>query len=213
MTEVNSSAEHEPRAAVKTRLSQLARMSILLIPLISLLLVQGMGAATLQEGGTSSARPIRVDLGFGQSPPGGTVVISVILTPPRGVQVGSTTNEITFPTQLLSFQEAIKGLSAEVAESEITTEVRQDDQDPESSILKVTVQGKAAMVIPRGTLVDLMFDISEQAVLGDTIVLKNSASAMSADDPPQSFDPVLGNDGELVIDETAIVFSCFFFMH
>ena len=108
---------------------------------------------------------------------------------------------------------AIRGLSAEVAESEITTEVRQDDQDPESSILKVTVKGQAAMAIPRGTLVDLMFNISEQAELGETIVLKNSASAMSTDDPPQPIDPVSGNDGELVIDETAIVFACFFFMH
>ena len=186
---------------------------LLTMPLIALGLISGTGTLTAQEEGTTRRRAVRLDLGFGQSPPGGTVVISVILTPPRGVQVGSTTNEITFPTQLLSFQEAIKGLSAEVAESEITTEVRQDDQDPESSILKVTVQGKAATVIPRGTLVDLRFDISEQAELGDTIILKNTASAMSADDPPQSMDPVLGNDGELVIDETAIVFSCFFFMH
>lgn len=213
MIKVRRSTERKKKTPMITPLSQLARMSILLISLISLSLVQGMGAATLQDGGSSSPRPVRVDLGFGQSPPGGTVVISVIFTPPRGVQVGSTTNEITFPTQRLSFQEAIRGLSAEVAEAEIITEVRQDDQDPESSILKLTVKAKAAMALPRGTLVDVMFNISDQAELGETIVLKNSASAMSTDDPPQSIDPVSGSDGELIIDETAIVFSCLFFMH
>ncbi len=46
--------------------------------------------------------------------------------------------------------------------------------------------------------------------LGDTIVLKNAASAASPDDPPQPMDPVTGSDGETVIDETAIVFACFF---
>jgi len=213
MIKVRRSAEGKNKTPWVTALSQLIKMSILLFTLISLSLVPGIGTATAQEEGTPSQRPTRVDLSFGQSPPGGTVAISVILTPPRGVEIGSTTNEITFPTQLLSFHEAIKGLSAEVAESEITTEVKQDDQDPESSILKVTIKGKAGMAIPRGILADLMFNISKQAQLGDIIVLKNAASAMNTDDPPQPIDPVTGSDGELVIDETAIVFACFFYMH
>jgi hypothetical protein len=77
----------------------------------------------------------------------------------------------------------------------------------------VTIKGKAGMAIPRGVLVDLVFNISEQAQLGETIVLKNAASAVSPDDPPQPIDPVTGSDGEIVIDETAIVFACFFYMH
>ncbi|MDA2932913.1 cohesin domain-containing protein [Acidobacteria bacterium AH-259-D05] len=189
-------------------------MSILLaMTLISLSLVPGIGAATTQEEVTPSRRAARLDLGFGQSPPGSHVSIPITLTLPRGVEIGSATNEITFPAQLLSFQEATKGLAAEVAEAEVTTEVTHDDQDPESSILKVTIEGKAGMAIPRGVLVDLIFNISEQAQLGETIMLKNAASAVSPDDPPQPIDPVTGNDGEIVIDETAIVFACFFFMH
>ncbi len=181
--------------------------------LIWLSLVAGMGTAIAQDEGTPRRRAVRLDLGFGQSPPGSHVSMPIILTLPRGVEIGTATNEITFPTQLLSFQEVRKGLAAEIAEAEVTTEVKQDDQDPESSILKVTIKGKAGMAIPRGVLVDLVFNISEQAQLGETIVLKNSASAVSSDDPPQPIDPVTGNDGEIVIDETAIVFACFFYMH
>ncbi|MCH7802540.1 MAG: hypothetical protein IH937_00530 [Acidobacteria bacterium] len=189
------------------------RRILLAMTLISLSLVSGTGTTTAQEEGTPRRRAVRLDLGFGQSPPGSHVSIPIILTLPRGVKIGSATNEITFPTQLLSFQEARKGLAAEVVEAEVTTEVKQNDQDPESSILKVTIEGKAGMAIPRGVLVDLVFNISEQAQLGETIVLKNFASAVSPDDPPQPIDPVTGNDGEIVIDETAIVFACFFYMH
>jgi len=189
------------------------RRILLTMTLISLSLVSGTGTATAQEEGTPRRRAVRLDLAFGQSPPGSHVSIPITLTLPRGVQIGSATNEITFPTQLLSFQEVRKGLAAEIAEAEVTTEVKQNDQDPESSILTVTIEGKAGMAIPRGVLVDLVFNISEQAQLGETIVLKNLASAVSPDDPPQPIDPVTGNDGEVVIDETAIVFACFFYMH
>jgi len=189
------------------------RRVLLAMTLISLSLVPGTGTATAQEEGTPRRRAARLDLGFAQSPPGSHVSMPIILTLPRGLQIGSATNEITFPTQLLSFQEARKGLAAEVVEAEVTTEVKQDDQDPESSILKVTIEAKAGMAIPRGVLVDLVFNISEQAQLGETIVLKNAASAVSPDDPPQPIDPVTGDDGEIIIDETAIVFACFFYMH
>ncbi len=189
------------------------RRVLLAMTLISLSLVPGTGTATAQEEETPRRRAARLDLGFAQSPPGSHVSMPIILTLPRGLQIGSSTNEITFPTQLLSFQEARKGLAAEVVEAEVTTEVKQDDQDPESSILKVTIEAKAGMAIPRGVLVDLVFNISEQAQLGETIVLKNAASAVSPDDPPQPIDPVTGDDGEIIIDETAIVFACFFYMH
>ncbi len=181
--------------------------------LISLSLVGGTGTATAQEEGPSGRRTARLDLGFAQSPPGSHVSIPLTLTLPRGVEVGGATNEITFPAQLLSFQEVRKGLAAEMVEAEVTTEVKQDDEDPESSVLKVTIVSKAGMAIPRGVLIDLVFNISEQAQLGETLLLKNAASAVSPDDPPQPVDPVAGDDGRILIDEAAIVFACFFFMH
>ncbi len=189
------------------------RSILLTMTLTSLSLATGVEAATTQEEGIPSQKPTRLDLGFVQSPPGSHASIPITLTPPRGVQIGSATNEITFPTRSLSFVEAKKGLAAQVAEAEVTTEVRQDDQDPENSILKVTIEGKAGMAIPRGVLVDLVFEILEQAQLGETLLLKNTASAWSPDDPPQPIEPVTGNEGEIVIDETAVVFACFFYMH
>ena len=98
-------------------------------------------------------------------------------------------------------------------EVELTTEVKQDDQDSESSILTVTIESKEGVAIPRGVLVNLIFNISEQAPHGETIMLGNTASAVSLDDPFQPIDPVTGSDGEIVIDETPVVLACFFFMH
>ena len=70
--------------------------------LISLSLVAGTGTAIVQEEGTPKRRAARLDLGFGQSPPGSHVSIPITLTLPRGVEIGGATNEITFPFQLLS---------------------------------------------------------------------------------------------------------------
>jgi hypothetical protein len=188
-------------------------MVLAAITLISLSSIVGMGTAIAQDEGTPRRRAARLDLGFGQSPPGSHVSIPLTLTLPRGLEMGSTTNAITFPAQFLSFQEVRKGLAAEMVEAEVTTEVKQDDQDPDSSILKVTIESKNGMAIPRGVLLDVVFNISEQAQLGETLVLKNAASAVNLEDPPQPIEPLTGDDGEIVIDEAAIVFACFFYMH
>ena len=58
-----------------------------------------------------------------------------------------------------------------------------------------------------------MFGVSEKAQLGEMLILENAASALSPGDSPQPLDPVTGNDGEIVIDETPVVFACFFYMH
>lgn len=171
------------------------------------------GSAAAQNEASTPSRPVRLDLGFAQSPPGSHVQIPLILALPRGTQIGSATNEITFPTELLSFQEAREGLSVEIAEAEVTTEVQPDEDNPENSILTVTIVGKEGAAIPRGVLVDLVFELSLQAQLGETLILENAASALSPGDSPQPLDPVTGNDGEIVIDETPVVFACFFYMH
>ena len=171
------------------------------------------GSAMAQNKTSSTNRSVRLNLGFGQSPPGSHVQIPLTLALSRGTQIGSATNEITFPTELLSFQEAREGLSVEIAEAEVMTDVQPDEGNPENSILTVTILGKAGAAIPRGVLVDLVFGISEQAQLGETLILKNAASALSSGDSPQPLDPVTGNDGEIVIDETPVVFACFFYMH
>ena len=171
------------------------------------------GSAAVQNEASSTDRPVRLDLGFGQSPPGSHVQIPLTLALPRGTQIGSATNQITFPTNLLSFREVRAGLSVDMAEAEVTTDVLPDKGNPENSILTVTIVGKAGAVVLRGVLVDLVFSISEQARMGETLVLKNVATARSPGDSPQQVDPVTGSDGEILIDETPVVFACFFYMH
>jgi hypothetical protein len=178
-----------------------------------LCVVSVSGSEAAQNETALASRPVRLDLGFAQSPPESHVQIPLTLALPRGTQIGSVTNEITFPTELLSFQEAIKGLSVEIAEAEVATEVHPDEDNPENSILTVTIVGKAGGMITRGVLVDLVFVISKQAQLGETLILRNTASALSPGASPQPLDPVTGNDGEILIDKTAVVFACFFYMH
>jgi serine/threonine protein kinase len=67
-----------------------------------------------------SERAAMLKLGFGQSPPGSQVSIPITLTLPRDAEIGSATNEITSPLQLLSFQETRKGPAAEGVEAEVT---------------------------------------------------------------------------------------------
>lgn len=165
------------------------------------------------SGESSGSPPIRLDLGFGQSPPGQHIQIPLTLALPRGTQVGSTTNEITFPSQLLSFQEVREGLSVELAEAEIKTDVKPDQDNLDNLVLTVTIVGREGAAIPRGVLADLMFAISNQAQMGETIVLKNTVSALSSGDFPQPVDSIIGSDGEILIDETPVVFACFFYMH
>ena len=67
-----------------------------------------------------SERAAKLNFGFGQSPPGSQVSIPITLTLPRDIEIGSATNEITSPLQLLSFQETRKGPADEGVEAEVT---------------------------------------------------------------------------------------------
>jgi hypothetical protein len=152
-----------------------------------------------------------LNLGFEVHQPGHEVFIPLILDVPDGVEVETAISEVTFPNQLLSFNEVTSGLSAQAASAEVRAVVEVDEQNPEDSVVTVTVSTPEGQFIPSGVIADLAFTISEDAAVEQTIKLKNVVRALTTDD--RSVDPIMGTDGEIQVTATPPIFACFFYMH
>ncbi len=152
-----------------------------------------------------------LNLGFDVHQPGHEVFIPLILDVPEGVEVDTAISEVTFPNQLLSFNEVASGLSAQAASAEVRAVVEVDEQNPEDSIVTVTVSTPEGQFIPSGVIADLAFTISEDAAVEQTIKLKNVVRALTTDDRP--VDPIAGTEGEIQVTATPPIFACFFYMH
>ena len=181
-----------------------------------------------QETGTS-----RVELGFDQSVPGEQTFIPIALTPVPGANIGKIVTEIIFSSHLLTFEEARKGspvifwagllvvllgcsgpraLGAQSIDAEVSTRVKEDEENSENSILEVTITSKTGEAIPGGTLVFLTFRIALEAPRAHMIKLENRSQAMSTDDPPEPVELTTAG-GEIENLDIAAVFACFFYMH
>ena len=152
-----------------------------------------------------------LNLGFDVHQPGHEVFIPLILDVPDGAEVETAISEVTFPNQLLSFNEVASGLSAQAASAEVRAVVEVDEQNPEDSIVTVTVSTPEGQFIPSGVIADLAFTISEDAAVEQTIKLKNVVRALTTDDRP--VDPIAGTEGEIQVTATPPIFACFFYMH
>jgi len=179
----------------------------------AILVVAGVVSSTPTRGQAEAAETARLDLGFDTEQPGHEVVMPLMLDLPEGVKVSTVISEITFPTDLLSFDEFSAGLSAQAAGAEVSVVEKPDDQDPENTILTVTVSTPQEGAIPSGMVADLVFTISEDAPIEQTILLGNAVSALTTDDPPRPVDPIMGKEGEILVSATSPVFACFFYMH
>ncbi len=166
--------------------------------------------AAVQEEGRSVTS---LDLGFDTNTPGHEVLMALTLDVAEGVEVQTAISEVTFPNGLLSFEEVLSGLSAQAANAQVSAVVQVDDQNPENSIVTVTVSTEDGRFIPSGVIADLAFIISLEAPLEQTINLKNVVRALTTDDPPAPVDPIIGMEGEVQVTEFPPVFICFFFMH
>ena len=160
-----------------------------------------------QETGTS-----RVELGFDQSVPGEQTFIPIALTPVPGANIGKIVTEIIFSSHLLTFEEARKGSPVKSIDAEVSTRVKEDEENSENSILEVTITSKTGEAIPGGTLVFLTFRIALEAPRAHMIKLENRSQGMSTDDPPEPVELTTAG-GEIENLDIAAVFACFFYMH
>ncbi len=164
--------------------------------------------AVQEESGTAH----RLNLGFDQSVPGDVAFIAIMFSTAEEVAIGKIITEITFPRQILTFEEARKGLPINSIGAELSTQVKNDDQDSENSILEVVIASKAGEAIPAGTLVNLIFMISPEAPTLHTIVLENRSEAFTTDAPPERVE-LTTTDGEIESLDIPALFACFFYMH
>ena len=166
------------------------------------------GLAAQQTSGTVT----RVELGFDQSVPGEQTFIPIALTPGAEVNIGKIITEVIFSSQLLTFEEARKGSSVKSIDAEVSTRVKEDEENSENSILEVTITSQTGEAIPAGTLVFLTFRIALEAPRAHMIKLENRSQAMSTDDPPEPVE-LTTVGGEIENLDIAAVFACFFYMH
>ncbi len=183
------------------------------ILLASLIILAGPIFSTHALAQEEGRKVTSMNLGFDIQQPGHEVFIPLILDVPEGVEVETAISEVTFPNQLLSFNEVASGLSAQAANAEVRAVVEVDEQNPQDSVVTVTVSTEKGQFIPSGVIADLAFTISEDAAVEQTIKLKNVVRALTTDDPPGPVDPMTGTEGEIQVTATPPIFACFFYMH
>lgn len=122
----------------------------------------------------------------------------------------------TFPNQMAFFVVAERSGLIEAMETQMEAEVEVDAYDPNQSILKLTMstleEENLERVYLKAPLAEIVFIISEEAQPGTEIVLKNEASAVTAEDSPKQIELVIAEDGAISVTES-LIFSCFFYMH
>jgi len=166
------------------------------------------GLAAQQTGGTVT----RVELGFDQSVPGEQTFIPIALKPGAEAKIGKIITEIVFATNLLSFEEARKGTPLKSIDAEVSTRIKEDEENSENSILEVIITSPTGEAIPGGNLVFLTFRIALEAPRAQMIQLENRTRAMSTNDPPEPVE-VATAGGEIENLDIAAVFACFFYLH
>ena len=168
-------------------------------------------AATPQEAGEQVTR---LNMGFDMGIPGSRVSLPIVLSAPKGIRVGTTINEITFPDRWLAFEEVRGGVSADLAEAEVIASVRRDEENADNAIVQVTVTARQGEALLDGVVASVVFRVADAAPVDQAIRLTNVARALSTDTPPQPIEPVAGTYGgiELTAEPTPML-ACLFYMH
>ncbi len=185
---------------------------------IVLLILLGPGSQVTAGEQLEVAVPEEViHLALGSPPPsapGRQVFVPLVLGASEEFQVGTLVSEILFPNALLSFEGVTIGESADLVEAEPTASVQADDENPEQSRLTVTIASSQGKAIPSGLLAYLTFQVSDQAKVGDAMILEHTASASSLENPLHFLDPITARRAtiEVNIFDTPF-FSCLFYMH
>jgi hypothetical protein len=159
----------------------------------------------------SAGKVTRVDVGYDLGMPGRTASLIVELSAPDGVRVGSTVNEIEFPTRWLLFEEV---KADPLAQAEVTADLKSDPANKDSAVVHLTITAKQGAALSNGILATLVFKVSDDAKGPETVKLRNVARAFGASVPPSPIEPVAGKDGEIeLIGLPPTAYACFFYMH
>jgi hypothetical protein len=186
---------------------------------ILLVRVQPASAAPWQAAQASSGEVPRVSLTEINGTPGASLMIPFYFTPDPNKPLRSVTVDIDYVSNNLKFQKASKGVAADQAGAEITTNLTDgtpDDKGITRSTLRVTAslgQGSATQGLPDGLLAYLLFQISLDA---KPFAIKLNTTVVSAEDLKNQKLAKMAAEPGLVVVEVLDVMpeaTCFFFSH
>jgi hypothetical protein len=181
-------------------------MFIIIVSIVLSSVLPGHPARTAQE----SPQP-ELTLTDDLQAPGNNTLISLSVRAPEGVAIGKVVSEISYRGDLLIFQEAIRGLSAEAVGAEVKAVARPFDGQKAS--VEVTVVANAGSEIPNGVIADLRFKVADDAPAGTTATLSHEGSVWGTKDAGKPLEPVKVTGSKIEISATAPLPACFFYMH
>ena len=147
------------------------------------------------------------------------MMIPFYFTPDPNKPLRSVTVDIEYVSNTLKFQKASKGVAADQAGAEITTNLTDgtpDDKGITRSKLRVTAslgQGNAPQGLPDGLLAYLLFQISLEA---KPFAIKLTPTVVSAEDlQNQKLAKMVAEPGLVVVEVLDVMpeATCFFFSH
>ncbi len=180
-----------------------------LILLVGMILAPGEVLAQ----GLEPANP-RLNLGiafgtFGEE----TTEVPLKLTFPRGMKVGKVQAEIVFPVDRLAFV-SVSGTLASGGDVHFDSELKpvaQEGEEAGQGVLEIVAES-SANPIPSGVLATLVFQISEEEK-SEILALGLRGRLWAYPDVSQEITPVETYEGRVSIQEPAVFFACFFYMH
>lgn len=191
------------------------------IILLVVLLCHGSAAQTKEEEKHAEAKKTtRLTLSSASAEPGQPVLVTIYVTPAEGIAVGGVKLEITYGSANLKFERLEPGITAEIAEVDLTSDIKtgKNDEGVETSTLTIKTKASNSEPLSQGILGGLFayvtFKISESAgpaviplhTVAEVVELgsnKPLANLQTADASVEVFAP--GTQPPAV--------SCFFFTH
>ncbi len=160
----------------------------------------------------AQAQEVRINVGITSAKPGDPIDIPMTLSGSSDVEAKQLTARISFPKDILSYQDVETALAAELADALVTAEVQEHPDRRSHSVLALTVVGQNP--VKPGIIAYLKFRVAPDAVKGDiNLDLLDS----SATNPDGSQMELAEGDGGLItlfgLDEDIPVVGCFFFTH
>ncbi len=169
---------------------------------LSLALGLTLGVARAQSEGVVS-----VDLGMGIASPGEHALVPVTLSTAHPSGVGRISFEVSFPKELLSFNSVLKTTAAKSLQLDITTDLQETAGE---NVLRVEVSSPSPF--PQGELIQLQFDVSQEAQPNQEFDVKNLGQR--GETPQGEVLEASGSDGLIIVAIFGeAIPACFFYMH
>ena len=185
-------------------------------------LLYSMSAAQTIEQAKQDAeakKSTRIKLGDTSAVPGQPALVPIYLTPAEGVEVGDVKVEITFVSANMKFEKLERGIAAEMADIELTGDVKVGKNDKGVETSTVIIQTKPSNSEPRtrgisaGLLAYLTLKVSESG--RPAVITLHTAAEVRELGSNKPLTNVRTGDAimEVFAPGTQPAVSCFFFSH